>query len=109
MEFLLVYIRVCTSYELVKKSHTTKNQLNYNRKIVNTCKLVIAPEAKFDNLPATLETPCLTLSFTSSKSGEVIPRPCGGNSCLPKYSADEIEEEPWNRFKFASGPDWKKS
>ena len=54
----------------------------------------MAPEAKFDNLPATLETPCLTLSFTSSKSGEVIPRPCGGNSCLPKYSADEIEEEP---------------
>ena len=69
----------------------------------------MAPEAKFDNLPATLETPCRTLSFTSSKSGVVmLPRPWGDNSCLPKYSADEMDEEPWNRFKLASGPDCKK-
>ena len=55
----------------------------------------MAPEAKFDNLPATLETPCRTLSFTSSKSGVVmLPRPWGDNSCLPKYSADEMDEEP---------------
>ena len=34
-----------------------------------TWSCVMTPEATLESLPATLLTPCLTLSFTSSRSG----------------------------------------
>ncbi len=34
-----------------------------------TCNWFMTPEAMLESLPATLETPCRTLSFTSSMSG----------------------------------------
>ena len=40
-----------------------------------TCNCVITPEAMPDNLPATFDTPCFTLSFTSSISGAAMPGP----------------------------------
>ena len=73
-----------------------------------TCIEDKAPEARPDSLPATFVTPCRTLSLTSSMSGVWRPRPAAGVSCRPKYSAEDMEAEPWNRLKLASGPAWKK-
>ena len=78
----------------------------------------MTPLAKELIFPATLVTPCLTLSRTSSRSYACSECELGVASVtktpitivvvsfhvpwpLPKNSAEEILEEPWNLFKFA--------